>query len=63
MWKPTETGVHMGATVQTADSHLLASMKGISLDSWPALSSRRGAQGLFSSGEYQGVEYEAEAHS
>lgn len=28
-----ETGVHMGATVQTPDSHLLAAMKGISLDS------------------------------
>lgn len=63
MWKPPETGEHMGATVQTPDSHLLASMKGISLDSWLTLFSWGGAQGFFTSGEYQGVEYEVEAHS
>lgn len=45
MWKPTETGVHKGATVQTPDSHLLTTMKGISLDSWLTLSSWGGAQG------------------
>lgn len=45
MWKPTETGVHKGVTVQTPDSHLLTTMKGISLDSWLTLSSWGGAQG------------------